>query len=498
MSTASETSRGEFARGSALSFVGAAISAVMGLVLIIVLGQLLGDAGSGVVLQAIGVFTIALAVSRLGMDSASVWILPRLLDDRRDMIRPTGWFMVIVSGLGGVVAALVLLLGAQLMEASSPGDPVADAVRAVAPFLPLASMFQTAVSSMRALGSVSAFVFVGNIPLPTVRPLVVAIAVGVGAGLSGVAIAWALPFVPLLAIALVVLALQLRRHGTRASRGFLRSDIPKATAGYAVPRIFAASVEQLLLWLAVVVIGFLAGPAAAGVYGAASRFVSSGFIIDTALRVVFSPTFSRLMHRGDHEELQAVYRTATIWLVLFSTPVYLLLAAFAPVALSLVGEAFIEGDAVIILMSVGAIVTFLAGNIQSLLLMSGRSSLAAMNKAIAVAVNIALIYLLVPIWGIAGAAAAWAIAFSLDAALATIEVRYVLKLRISPAASFYPLLVAVLTIGVPAVAARLLLGPTWLGLIVATLVGGALFIVWCAKDRTRLHLDDLSLLKRRG
>ncbi|MFT4157964.1 MAG: polysaccharide biosynthesis C-terminal domain-containing protein [Microbacterium sp.] len=494
--SASEASRSSFARGSALSFLGAAISAVMGLVLIIVLGQLLGDAGSGVVLQTIGVFTIALAVARLGMDSASVWILPRLMEDRRDMVRAATWFLVLASGIGGTIAAILLLLGAALVDAHHPGEPVAAAVRATAPFLPLASMFQTAMSSTRALGKVTAFVFVGNIPLPALRPLFVAIAAGAGAGLTAVAVAWALPLVPLIIIGVIVLALQLRRFTPTASPGFLRSDIPRRTFGYATPRIFAASVEQLLLWLAVVIIGTVAGPATAGIYGAASRFISSGFIIDTALRVVFAPTFSRLMHRGDHVQLASIYRTATIWLVLFSAPVYLLLSAFAPVALSLVGEAFTDGDLVIVLMSAGAIVTFLAGNIQSVLLMSGRSGLAALNKAIAVAVNIALIYLLVPLWGIAGAAAAWAIAFALDAVLATLELRFLLHVPVSATAGLYPLFVSVVTVGIPSVALRALMGATWIGLITATVVSLALFAIWCFMDRKRLHLDDLGALRR--
>lgn len=494
---AAASSRRDLARGSALSFVGSATSAVMGLILIIVLGRALGDAGSGIALQAIGTFTIALGVARFGMDSAAIWILPRLREDDRRLIRPTGVFLLVVSALVGTICALVLYVGTLVAGAASPGDPTASALRSIVWALPIASVMLTALSATRALGNVRAYVYVGNIALPALRPVLIAGAVGLGAGAVAATVAWALPLVPAALAAVVVLGLLLRRHGEVSRPHFLRSGVPRRTIRYALPRVVSSGLEQLLVWLAVIIVGAVAGPAAAGVYGAASRFVAAGMIVDTALRVVVSPMFSRLQHRGDHRALEDVYRTATIWLVLFSSPVYLLLAVFAPVALSMLGESFAGGAIVVGIMCAGAMVTFMAGNIHSVLLMSGRSGMAAVNKAIAVAANIVLIYVLVPGWGIAGAAAAWAIACALDAALATLEVRLVLRLSVSPLPGLYPLLIGVLSVGVPAVICRLALGPTWTGLIVAGFVGVCLFGLWCRLDRSRLGLDDLAVRARR-
>lgn len=496
--SAATTARGELARGGALSFVGSAVSAVMGLVLIVVLGRLLGDAGSGVVLQAVGIFTIALGVARFGMDSAAIWILPRQLDGEKHLLRSTGTFLLLISAVTGLACAAVLLAGLLVVEANAPGDPVAEALRPMVWFLPVASIMLTALSATRALGKVNAYVLVGNVALPTLRPLAIALAVGVGAGAAGAAFAWSLPLVPAAVAAVAVLLFQLRRLGERTVPGYLRSGTPRKTLLYALPRVVSSALEQLLIWLAVIIVGAIAGPAAAGVYGSASRFVAAGMIVDTALRVVVSPMFSRMMHREDTKELESVFRTATVWLVLFSTPVYVLLAVFAPVALSLLGDSFADGEPVLIVMCVGSIITFLAGNIHSVLLMSGRSGLAALNKAVAVGVNVALLYMLVPLWGITGAAVAWAVACALDAALASVQVRHVLGLRVSPMPGLYPMLVALVAVGLPALAFRLLLGATWLGLIASAAVGVVLFLGWCRLDRRRLHLDELRLPRRRG
>lgn len=496
MSSATPARR-ELARGSALSFVGSATSAVMGLVFIIVLGRTLGDAGAGVVLQAVGAFSIALGVARFGMDSAAIWILPRLMEDDRAAVRPTGWFLLLVSAVVGCVCAAILLIGTFIADELSSGNSVTEALRSILWFLPVASVLLTALSASRALGKVTAYVLVGSVGLPTLRPLAVMLAVGVGAGAVGAAVAWALPLAPAMIAAVLVLAVQLRRLGSERAPRYLRSGIPGRTVRYALPRVLSSSLEQLLIWLSVIVVGAITGPAAAGVYGSASRFVAAGMIIDTALRVVVSPMFSRLHHRGERAGLADIYRTATVWLVLFSTPVFLLLAAFAPVALSLLGGSFADGEPVLIVMCAGAVITFLAGNIHSILLMSGRSGLAAVNKAIAVAVNIALLYLMVPVWGITGAAVAWSTACALDAALATLEVRFVLHLRVSPLSGLRPLIVGVITFGVPSALLRILLGASLPSLIIAAVAGGALFGLWCSLDRRRLHLADLARVSRR-
>jgi O-antigen/teichoic acid export membrane protein len=483
--------RADLARGSVVSFGGSAASAAFGLVLVVVLGRMLGDAGAGVVLQTIGVFTIVLAVARLGTDSAALWILPRLAEDRPHALRATTVLLVVVAGAAGTVSALVVTGGAAWSATIDPHDEVGPALAAIAWCLPPAAMLLTALAATRALGGVLPYTLVGGVLLPGARPLSVALVVALGGGLVSAALAWAAPVVLALGAALAVVASQLRRHHEPSmSWAALRaSGVPSAIARYAPPRVVSESLSQMLAWLDVILVGAIAGPAAAGVYGGATRIAAAGALVDSAIRVVVSPVFSRLLHRGDTAGLADVFRAATTWLVLFSTPAYLLLAIFAPVVLSLLGPGFATGGTALVALCTGAIVTFLAGSIHSVLLMSGRSGLAALNKAVAVAVDVALLLVLVPIWGITGAAVAWATACLLDAVLATVQVRFLLRLPLATLAGLRPLGVALATVGAVGLICRLLLGPTWIGLAVAVVVGGGLLLAWARADAARLHLD---------
>ncbi|WP_427870480.1 polysaccharide biosynthesis C-terminal domain-containing protein [Leucobacter luti] len=463
------------ARKSLFSFAGSACSSIAGFVFIVGIARALGDRDAGIVLQAVGAFMIALGFSRFGMDSAAVWLLPRLAIDQQRSLRPTILMLVATAGIAGCVAWAVVAGGNGLIPDGEGGRELQAAIRAVTPFLPIAAMLLTVLAVSRALGRIREYVLIGSVGVPVVRLLTVGAAILWGASLSSVLVAWALPFLLGLIVMLFVAARGVR--GLFAAGAFRLSEmVPvRQVWGFAVPRVVSAGLEQLLLWLSVLIVGAVSGPSAAGVYGVASRLVAAGLIVDTTIRIVFAPNFSRMLHRGERAGVRELHQLATSWLVLFSAPLFVLLAVFAPFGLGLLGDSFAEGAPVLGIMAVGAIITSLAGNVQTILLTAGRSGLAAANKAVVVAVNVALIILFTPRFGIAGAAVAWTIATALDAALAWAEVRWILRLPLAAAAGLRGLAVACGAIALPAVLARWILGATGVGLLVALLVGGVAF-----------------------
>lgn len=478
----------DLARGGALSFVGSALSAVLGFLFTVYLANALGDAGVGVVLQAISAFTIALALSKFGMDSTAIWLLPRLkLTEGRAIPGVLTELSCIVLA-AGISAAIVLEVFAPKLWRDSP--EVAEAIRAVAWFLPAGALMLLLVSVLRALGNVRTYVLLGNVALPTLRLPSVIIAVTLGGSLAFVSAAWAAPIILVLVISLVVLSRYLApfRVGPKPPRDWTRT---RQIIGFSLPRTASAGMEQAIVWLGVLLVGILAGPAAAGVYGGASRFVQAGLIIDSAIRVVVSPKFSAMLHTRDTQGVQNLYGIAAVWLVLFASPLYILLAFFAPVALSLLGHEFRAGAASLIVLCIGAIITFLAGNIHSVLLMSGRSGWAAFNKAVVLVITVSGSLILIPWIGFLGAAITWAISMTVDAVLAVIQVRRFVGVTVRPAQVLLPLAVSLGTVGVASALCLWLLGATWVGLITAIVTGGSAFLGACFLLRTRLNLDGL-------
>lgn len=489
------TALGDAARSSGLSFAGSLTSAVAGFVLSVVLARMLGPAGSGIVFQLISVFMITGAVAKLGFDTTAVWLLPRLSAGSRGDVRRATGMLLWGSLIGGAVAGVVLLALAPVIGGDS-GDLVV-LIRASAVFMPLFTLSTVALAVTRGLGGVRDYVLIGSIGLPVGRLIAIAAALAVSATAIVAGGAWLA--VLILATVFALLAV-VRVTGPFKSAGgapTLRGVLMRRITAFSAPRTLSSGIEQSLTWLDVLLVGLLAGPAAAGVYGVVSRLVQSGTIPSTSMRIVVAPQFSRMLHEERGRELDELYTRTAQWIVLFSMPIYVLLSILGEPILVVFGPGFTAGATALAVMCIGAVVSACTGNVQSLLLMSGRSGWAAINKIIVLAVIVGLLVLLVPPYGIVGAAIASTAAVSLDAILASVQIRLGVGLRSNIAAVLAAALVAGLATAVPAVAVRLLLGPTIPALVVGAV--GAL-VVWAAAlylTRRRFALDQAAALLRR-
>lgn len=488
----------EVGRSGAVSFVGSAGGAVLGFTLTLVLATSLGQTGAGVALQAIAVFMIAMSLSRAGMDTGVVYQLPRLVRARPSEVRGAVVLALGAAIAAGVLTALVVCLGTFLM--TEPGD-LRSALLWSLWLLPAGAAMIVGLAALRALGDVWGYVAVGSLLVPLLRPVGVLLAVGI-VGATGAAapamLAWALPFVVGLGLVLILLTRRLRALDPADGRSRFQPepDVARELGGFAAARVLSTTLEQALLWLDVILVGALAGAAAAGVYGTASRFVAAGLIVDTALRIVVSPIFSRLMFEKRYPETERLYRDVTVWLVWFSTPVYVLLGLNAETILGWLGPGFESGATCLVILCIGTSVALCAGNIHSLLLMSGYSGWSLINKVVVLLVNVVGNLVAVPHWGIEGAASVWAAGMLLDAVMAAVEVRLLTGLRLDPRPVGRALLAVALSVGAVGGAVLWLVGPGPSGLVCCCVAAVGCWAAWSWVDRRTLNLAALVSLRR--
>jgi O-antigen/teichoic acid export membrane protein len=251
--------------------------------------------------------------------------------------------------------------------------------------------------------------------------------------------------------------------------------------GFTGPRAFQATFQVVILWLDILLVGALVSGYAAGVYSAVSKLAIVGTFALEGNRLAIAPQLSTLLSRRQHDRAADLYQSATRWLMLASWPMYLVLAVFPAVVLSIFGARYMIGASALAVLSLAMLVNLGTGNVTVVLLMGGKSSWSALNAGAALAINIGLNLWLVPRMGILGAAIAWAASIVVDNVTAMVEVRWVLGL--APFGPGYGL-VAAITVGCfggTGIVFRVLLGQT-LPALGATLAvglvayGAALFL----------------------
>lgn len=483
------------ARGGALTLVGSGLSAGLGFLFSLLLARLLGAHDSGVVLQAIAGFTIAMSIGRLGTDTCAVWILPPMVTAEPRRVRSTTALLLGIA----VVASGLLALGWWIYQAggdepsSSGRAAVASAMSATAPFLPAAAVMVVALAATRAFGGVIPFNLITNVLTPGLRVILVVVAVLAGGGVEAVSLSWGVVW---LVGALAALAVLVRQIRAATPPGWGDRPPTRAVLAFSLPRAVSSVLEQSVVWLGVLLVGLLAGNGPAGVYGAASRFVAAGIIVSTAVRIVVAPRFSALLAQGRLDDLRELYSVTARWILVFGSPIYVGLAVYAPTVLTWLGPDFDSGIPAMVILCLGSVVVLAAGNVQSLLLMSGRSSWAATNKLIVLTFNVGVNLLLIPRLGITGAAITWAASMFLDTALAAWQTYRATRVSVEAWQVLRTAVMVGVSVAGPAGAVAWLMGQGNVSMLVAALCSVAGLLTMAYLDRRRLQLHELRAIGR--
>lgn len=219
---------------------------------------------------------------------------------------------------------------------------------------------------------------------------------------------------------------RMRRH---YFRGPLKIDF-MAWFRVAVPIFLIEGFGFMLTNADVVVVGLYMPPDQVGIYFAAAKTVALVQFVYFSVRAAAGPRFSALLAAQDTPALAAFAAKTTRWTFWPSLAVGLGVLAMGEVLLSLFGPAFTAGYPLMAILFAGALAKALVGPGEVLLTMAGRQKLCASLYAGILAANIGLNIVCIPLFGLAGAALATALATGLEALLLHIAVRRTLGIAL--------------------------------------------------------------------
>lgn len=192
-----------------------------------------------------------------------------------------------------------------------------------------------------------------------------------------------------------------------------RKENSRLWLGAMVPMMLIAGMNILLRRTDLVMVGSLMGPESAGVYGAASRVSELSNFGLQAIHSIGAPLIAELYHSQEHRDLQELTTWAARGALAFSVTVGLGLLIGGRWVLGLFGEGFEAGFGTMMVLVGGQVVSSFAGIVGFVMMMTGHQQEQAKMLGVAVVVNIVMNVLLVPIWGLVGAAVATATAMVL-------------------------------------------------------------------------------------
>lgn len=495
------------ARGGLWGAGGSATSAVFAFLLVGLITRAVGARGAGAIFTGVAVFTILSNVCKLGGDTGLVRYIPGdlALNDGRSagaLLR----MAMLPAVVSATAAAAALLLCPAVATTLLPDLPPADAVALIRLFalcLPAATVSLVMLAATQGYGTVVPLVCVEQIGKPVLRVLIAVPMASLASGMLSLAAAWLLPALAGLAAAWLGLHRCRARYAAAPPAGGAPVSPPGRTPvswrafwAFSAPRAISAVFDISAVWVGVILLSALATDTEAGIYTAIGRIVTAGTLVQLAVRLAVSPQLSRLLAVNDIAEAHDLHRVSTCWVVLFSWPLFVLIAGFPRTVLSVFGPDFTKGAPALVVLCAAAIVNVAVGNAQTVLLMAGKSSWHLACTALAFAVQLTVGVLAVPRWGILGAAVSWGAAVIVENLSAAVLVRFRLGF-ITVAAGYTRALGIAVAVSVVPAGVHTLLGDTPSGLALSLTFGMSVFGTFLWRYRTPLGVSELVQVLRR-
>lgn len=192
---------------------------------------------------------------------------------------------------------------------------------------------------------------------------------------------------------------------------------------YSLPLVLANFMNVVIARSNIMISGYYLDSETVGILSATlvlAPFVSMSLI---SFSRIFAPIISELWERGERLELITHFKTVSKWIFTLSLPVFCVYLLFAAGLLNIFGEGFRTGALALKILAIGQIVNAVVGPVGFILTMTGRQKLNLVNSIILAASSIVLCIVLIPRYGMNGAALATTISLSGVNILRVMEVK---------------------------------------------------------------------------
>jgi O-antigen/teichoic acid export membrane protein len=410
------------ARGGALNIGGQLCSQMSFFLITLLLARTLGRADVGDYAQGFA-FLVLLGLLSLSGFRAGLTRFVAVHVAERDWgaLRGTVRLGLGLSAVSSVVLGAALFAVSGVLASSVFGDhTVATALRFVAVALPASVFIDAALSATQGFKTMKAYATVGLIFEPGLRLALTGGALAAGWGLRGALLALVTSNYVGAALSAVALHRLMR--------------VPRAKPRYDIRQLFVFSTVSWmaslasagLIWADTILLGAYMTSSDVGVYQVATRMVMLAAFVMTPVNAAFAPRIADLYQRHRRESLHHTYIAATSWILRLSLPAFVLCVVMPMELLSVFGHRFEVGATVIVVLALGKLVDSATGPCGLMLNMSGRPGLSLFDNVLVLVANIALNIWLIPIYGIEGSAAAWAVSLALVNVLRVLQVKKVL------------------------------------------------------------------------
>jgi len=174
------------------------------------------------------------------------------------------------------------------------------------------------------------------------------------------------------------------------------------------PMLLTNSLYLIMNWTDILMLGYFENEAQTGIYNAAVKTAALGSVAISAINSIAAPKFAEIYLKEGKNGLGKLVRQSTMLSLLLSLPVFAMIFIFPDFLLGFFGNEFNEAKTSLIILTIGHFINTFSGSTLYLLNMTGKEKAGRNILGFGALLNIILNILLIPVYGITGAAIATA------------------------------------------------------------------------------------------
>ena len=373
------------------------------LVISFLLARLIAAEGYGLYNLAISAATIFAGIASLGLDDAMVRYVA-IMSRRGDRSGVWGTLQIGfgVSTVAGLVMGAILYLAATPIAEGMFDEPrLTPLLQLLALVVPFLTVSNVLTGCARGFGRMDHAAFAENVVQSVIRMALLSVLAVVGLDVFTAIVVFGISDV---ASSVTLVVLLNREFSLRQPlRRNVRRDV-RDVFSFAVPLWLSGLLNQFRKNIETVLLGALTAVADVGVYSIVTKINLVSHVAYRSIIVSVKPVLAAQFDQHDHEGLSRLYTAATRWTLTLNVPFFLISVLYPEPILLIFGNGFAAGANALVILAIGELVVAGTGICGSIIDMAGHTRLKLANTVLWIVLLLGSGALLIPRWGLVGAA----------------------------------------------------------------------------------------------
>ena len=418
MSIKIERSLTTVVKGAGIIFFGGIVAQLFGMVNQILLGRFLGPEKYGLFNLGLSIILICSMFAMFGLGAALSQFIPVNIIKRNagkvyDSIRFSFKF---VFGVGISLSIILFIFSNVIATKIFRNDELSLVIRFLSVALPFTAFYRFAESVPRGFKKAKYKVYVQDMEMQLLKISIFLVLIFLGYKLLGAIAAY---LCSVISASVIYLYLTYHKFLPSLDSSFhvnkkRYSSVKKELISLTWPLFLAGFTYLILGHTDRILLGVYMSTTDVGIYVAAFFIASLTISIAAAFSFIFLPVISEYFAERDISGISDLFSTVTKWVFLLTFPIVIYLILYGKDVIRLIyGDPYLTGSSALTILSVGIAMFALTGMAGSILIAITKTKLNLLSEIIGAVSNIILNILLIPRYGIMGAAIGTSVSISL-------------------------------------------------------------------------------------